>query len=99
MQCEKKKSCFSSCISLSAVLCWGKKKKKEKSLPIRYKHSTYAGGDYEGCEETFDPNSFFWMGIHGSTSLYFNSKDISNLIDLLPCLKLSTSQALCWIGS
>lgn len=75
------------------------RKKRKKSLPISYKHSIYADGDCEGCEETFDPNSFFWMGIHESTSLYLNSKDISNLIDLLPYLKLNTSQALCWIGS
>lgn len=31
----------------------------EKSLPVGYKHSTYAGGDYEGCGETFDPNPLF----------------------------------------
>lgn len=91
---REKKSNFSNCISLYLQSWAG-----EKSLPVSYKHSTYAGGDYEGCGETFDPNSFFWMGIHESTSLYLNSKDTSNLIDLLPCLKQSTSQVLCWIGS
>lgn len=92
-----KKSNFSNCISL--YLQSGGGGGAEKSLPVGYKHSTYAGGDYEGCGETFDPNPLFWLGIHESTSLYLNSKDTSNLIDLLPCLKQSTSQVLCWIGS
>lgn len=43
--------------------------------------------NYEVCEENFDPNSSFLMGIHKSILLYLNSKDISTLIDLFPCLK------------
>lgn len=51
-----KKSNFSNCISLYLQSGGGG---AEKSLPVGYKHSTYAGGDYEGCGETFDPNPLF----------------------------------------